>query len=498
MADAQNLDVYEQALEALYDQQDTAAGYAYSGTRLLRRPMRELRRRSWQMAQMLDGDFSSLRREMRLAFPSSHKTMPTRIYPLLTRVSHELATLYSRDPQRLFLPAVKGASYPDTVFQKFRDIYDRAGVNDVLLQASRQLIPQQTQVLMVLPAGPRKPLVQALSPFQIFVKPGNALTADDITTAAEVRLRLPVAADDEQVLLGWAVFTPTECFWDADGVKTSIFDRANPQNIANPWPGVIPLVGLHACPPPPGHFIASLSDDLLHEQIGLCLGVSQLEHMARHSSPIKVIQPGPEGGLTSELADGLPTSSEDWVALPGPGSTLAIVQPQPMLGEYRALLDWQTGLLATLHDVAPDAFNKSPAAKTSVSRAYDRADRAEHRLRYQRVFEPAETQLAQLIARVANLDAQDGIRLPEDVVVNVTYAEPDDSPADPVHEMQAQLMAFRSGLDSPVDYLARQLGISKAAAEAKVIANLTQWGKFAALMPSDAMNIDAPTPKADQ
>ncbi len=496
MADELALSDYEAAAEGLQSAADASSGVAYATTRVRNRNMTDLRDRSLQIAQMLDGDFSSLKKAMRVTFPTSYKTMPIRVYPLIQRVAHELATIYSRDPQRWF-NAPTGTIDP-LAFQKYRDVYIRSNVNDVLLKASRQLIPQQTQVLMVLPAGARRVNVQALSPYQIVVTPGNAMTADDITTAKEVRLRLPVAADDRCVLLGWAVFTPTLCYWDVDGTRSSIFDTKNPDNLANPWPGSIPLVGVHAVSPPPGCFLSSLADNILSEQIGLCLAVSQLEHMARHSSPVKVIQPGPDGSLLQEMAEGMPSGADTWVALPGQGSSLSVVQPQPMLAEYRNLLDWQTGLTATMLDVAPDAFSKSPAAKTSVSRAYDRADRADHRMRYQRIWEPVETELAQLIARVSNLNNNDGIRLPEDVVINVSYAEPDDSPADPVHEMQAMLMAFRSGLDSPVDYLARQQGISKVAALAKVTDNLTQWGKLAALMPSDAMNIDAPIPKADQ
>ena len=501
MADIDAIGAYEQSLENLYMQADASAGVQLASTRLRKRNMLLLRRRSLQIAQFLDGDFSSMGQELRLAFPSGAETMPTRIYPLLARVSEELATIYAKRPQRFFFgqpDKAGGTGLSQEVYKKFRDVYERSGVDDVLQQACRQLIPQQTQVLMVLPCGPRRVTVQALNPYQVFVVPGNALTARDITTAKEVRLRLPVAANDDTVMLGWAVFTPAECYWDVDGTKTSLFDRKNPDNLANPWPGTIPLIGLHSAEPPPGCFLSSLADDLLHEQIGINLAVSQLEHMARHSSPIKVIQPGPDGGLASDAAEGMPTGSDQWVALPGPGSSLGVVQPQPMLGEYRQLIDWQTGLTANFHDVSPDAFSKSPAAKTSVSRAYDRADRAEHRQRYERIFTPVETALGQLIAQVVNLDGSDTLQLPDDVDVQATYAEPDDSPADPVHEMQALLMSFRSGLDNPVDYLVRTKGISKTTADQKVTDNLTVWKKFAAMMPSDAMNIDAPLPKADQ
>ena len=448
MAEQDVFDAYEQSLESLYSQADASAGLTLAGSRLRKRNMILLRRRSLQLAQFLDGDFTSIMQEMRRAFPGSYRNMPTRIYPILQRVVHDLATLYARDPQRFF-QAAAGGKLDQSQYQKFRDVYDRSDVNSALLQGSRQLIPQQTQVFAVLPAGPRQLTLKAFSPYETFVTPGNALIAHDIRTAKEVRIRAAAGASDDTVVLGWLVFNRDECYWEVDGEKASIFDSRNPQNIANPWPGTIPLVACHAVPPPPGCFLSPIADDLLHEQIGICLSISQLEFMARHSSPRMVIQPGTEGSLTQEQADGMSTGADQWVALPGVGSTLSVVQPQPLIGEYRQMVDWQTGLLANLHNVAPDSFSKSPAAKTSVSRAYDRADRADTRDRYTRIFEPVETQLAQLIARVSNLDGTDTVQLPEDVVVNVQFSEPDDSPADPVHAMQAAMMSFRTGIDSP-------------------------------------------------
>ena len=502
MTDDNSFDDYERSLESLYEQADASAGMTLASTRNRRRNMVLLRKKSLEFAQFLDGDFTSIPYHMKRAFPSGYKKMPIRIINLLQQFVFDLATLYARAPNRMFVAAQKDAGgnnrLDPAVYQKFNDIYDRSGFDSACFQGSRKLVPQQTQVFVVLPSGPCKQIIKSFSPFEVFVTPGNALTASDIQSAAEVRIRAPVAAQDDNVLLGWMVFTPTECYWDADGTKRSIFNLTNPQDISNPWPGTIPLAAVHAVEPPPGCFIAPLADDLYHEQIGICLALSQIEFMARHSAPVKVIQPGQDGGLVSEQAEGLPMGADDWVALPGPGSTLAVIQPQPMIGEYRMMIDWMTGLLANTHNVAPDSFSKSPAAKTSVSRAYDRADRAETRDRYKRIFEPLETQLARLVARVSNLYGPDGIVLPEDVIVNVTYQEPDDAPADPVHAMQAALMTFRTGVDSPVDYLARQNGISTKAAEDKIRANLTLWNDLSKLMPTDAMNIDAPIPKADQ
>lgn len=486
-----DLSAYEESLEQLYDQADLASGLDVASTRTRRRNMLELRRRSLQIDQFLTGDFSSLRYELRKAFPSSHSTMPLRIYPTLSRTAYELATLYARSPRRLFLSG-SGNTMDQPTYQKMRDIYDRSVIDDRLLRSHRNLIGQQTQVLLVLPAGPRKVTLLPLSPYQVFVRPGNALTADDITTAAEVRLKLPVAADDVTTALGYLVLTPTQAYWDVDGTKSSVFNPRDKNDLRNPWPGSIPLIGVHSATPPPGHFIAPLADDLLHEQIGTCMAVSQLEHMARHSGPKMVIEPGEGGGLTQELAEGLPAGADTWIALPGAGSKLAVVQPQPLLGEYRALLDWQIGMSAIMHDMSPDAFSKSPAAKTSVSRAYDRADRAEHRRTFGRIFEPIETELAQLIAKVSNLDSQDGILLPEDVQVRIDWAEPEDDPADPVHAAQARMMDFACGIDTPVSYLARQEGISLAAAEVKIRANITLWAQLKAMMPSDVNNIPDP------
>lgn len=481
-------DQYDRALESLSNLAEGASG-DYS-SRLRQRDMVRLRRQSVAIDQLLNGDFSYVWSELRRAFPTSHDTMPRRAYPLLQRAATELATLYGRSPRRLFLRGSDGAAMAPSEYQKLRDVYERSGVDQSLLTAHKSLIAQQTQVILVLPAGPRQVRVTPLSPYQCWVTPGDPMTADVIGLAKEVRLKLPVAASDAGVVLGWLVLTPNQIYWDVDGIKSSPYNR-DKSDLSNPWPGTIPLVAVHSATPPPGCFLSSIDESLLAEQVGLCLGVSQLEALARFSGPRMYVEPGEGGGLTQELVDGLPAGHDTLIALPGAGSKLSVVQPQPMLGEYRALLDWQTGLSAQMRDVSPDAFSKSPAAKTSVSRAYDRADRAEHRRRYEGIFAPVETQLARVIAQVSNLTNPDGVMLPEDVTVRVEYVEPDDAPADPVHAAQAQLMSFRMGLDSPAAYMARQEGISIEAARLKIKANLAEWR---AMTGETVSRLDIPPP----
>lgn len=480
-------DTYDQALATLSDMAEGSNGDYPSRTRS--RDMAGLRRKSVAIDQLLNGDFSHVWNELRRAFPASHDTMPRRAYPSLARTAKELATLYARQPRRLFLRG-DGSAITAPEYQKFRDVYSRSGIDSALLKTHLSLVAQQTMVLLVLPAGPRKVRVIPVSPYQVWVTPGEPLAAEDIATAKEVRLKLPVAANDSGVVLGWLVLTKDQIYWDVDGIRSSPYNR-DPQDLSNPWAGTIPLVAVRTATPPPGCFLSSVDESLLAEQVGLCLGVSQLEALARFSGPKMYVEPGEGGGLTQDLVNSLPMGHDSLTALPGAGSRLSVVQPQPLLGEYRALLDWQCGLSAQMRDVSPDSFSKSPAAKTSVSRAYDRADRAEHRRMYEAIFAPAETELARLIAMVSNLAHPDGVSLPEDVTVQVSYAEPDDMPADPVHAAQARMMDFRTGLDSPAAYLARQEGISVDAARTRIKANLLEWQ---ALTGETGMRQDVPPP----
>lgn len=454
-------DRYEAAIEALKD----LAAPAATEVKVRRRDMARLRRQSLQLDQFLHGDFSSLDAEFRRVFPKAAPHMPRRVYPLVKRVSQELATLYLRAPLRRFL----GAN--EAQWTKLQEVYRASGVDRVLLEAHRQLIPQQTQVLLVLPAGPRRVQVYALSPYQVWVAPGNALAARDIQQAAAVRLRLPVAATDDSVALSDMVLTPDQCYWEVGGERSSVFNPRDPTDLSNPWPGYLPLVAIHAAKPPEGWFLSSLADDLLAEQIGMCLAISWLEHQSRHSYAQRVIEPSEGGGVTQEMADQMPVGADRWVALPGPGSKLNVVQPQPPLGEGRQIIDWQLAMTASFHDLSPDAFSKSPAAKTAVSRAYDRADREEHRASFGEVFAPAETQLAQLVARVLNLSGA-AIPVPEDLSVVVEYLDTEDTPADPVHAAQARTMDFRQGLDNPIDYLVRKYRVSRTEAERVWRANI--------------------------
>jgi len=153
------------------------------------------------------------------------------------------------------------------------------------------------------------------------------------------------------------------------------------------------------------------------------------------------------------------------MVLPGVGTDFKIVggQMAGVLQAYVTFIQRQLEWLAVFLDISPDVLMKSNAAKTAVSRRFDRLDRAENRQAYAPLMAAAERELYAQIRRVA---ATRGIIYPEAQRVDVTYREGQQIPADPNAEAQALQARIGLGIDSPIAAIAREQGITEAQARA--------------------------------
>ena len=416
-----------------------------------------MRAQSRALDELRQGDFGVVVDEINRILP--HSSVEPRFLPLVERLVVERASSYLLRPRRHF------AGADATATAKLRDIYSGSAINSAMELAEQKLVPQRTVVLGVLPGRLRRVRVESWSPFEVEVTPGQMMTADDIQAAAMVRLRVPVGGDDAQIVWGFLVMTPTEIYYDSEGTKTPVYGTTT----ANPFPAwhPYPLVTLRSMDAMKGTFFAPVDQGLLAETIGLSLSLTDLEHVVRHTQPQRVVTFDPESPASPEDQANLPTGVDQWVSLP-PGADLSTVHSQAQVAEALRHIEQRLRTFASLRGLPSDVFLRQYSNIAALGRQDH--DRKLGRMRYRKAMREAESELAQAIARVANLTELD--QLPEDVTVTLAYGDviPDGGQA----AAQARQTAYTTGELSPSEYVAKRDHITRDAARAKVKANLAE------------------------
>ena len=421
-------------------------------------------KRSLQLSQFLRGDFGSIKAELARTFPNTDG-LQERYVPLVQRYAHELSGLYARPVVRRFLDdagAVSAAS------AKLAAVYAASKIDRRLHAAHRMLLVQQTLVLAALPDGVGRVRLHAFEPWQVEWTATDPMRADDLDSAAEVRLRVPIAIKGNAIIYGDLVLNRAEIYYDRGGLRVPVYGGS----VANPF-GRIPLVVLRGEDPQPGRWAAPVNEPLLTMQIALCVSESDTELLvhtqawgqkvienAQIAQQVEELQVGPDKVLA--LVSNDPTAASP---------RLTIVQGQPPLAQITTWNESRLRLLCSMFDLSPDAFLKVNTAVTASARAYDARDREEAKARYLPVFADVEQDLVRLIAAVLNLT--EPVQIPDGVVVEVQYSSTD-QPVDPLHESQALAADIALGIKSRVDLVAQRDGLTRAAALAKIKANLAE------------------------
>jgi len=436
------------------------------------RRYRALRFPSLQLSQFLRNDYSSMSAEIVAAFPSlagrvgdakarslfdrvdqeiAREDVPLRYLPICRRVAREVATLYAQPPRR---------DWRDTGERNgpLVDVYRRQRIDDLMLAAHESLVLQQTQVLLTLPGGPDGFRVLRLDPYDVEVIPGNPLFAGDIAQAERVRIQYPTHIDAETRSFGVLELTRDAIRWsDAAGGPFGE-DGNNPfREAANPYP----LTVIRSVEPDHGDFFAPVNDPVRQAQVAVNLALTDIERVLRFDAHgLKVLTAGQDGSVTQAQADQVPFSVDRLIAVPGMGADLKVVggQMAPAIQAYIQFIQRELEWLAVFLDISPDVLMKSNAAKTAVSRKFDRMDRAENRQRYEPIMQRAESELYEQIQRVA---ATRGINYPSARRVALAYGEGKQIPADPLADAQATQQRIAVGIDSPVAAIAREQGITE-------------------------------------
>ena len=441
---------------------------------------RAMRAESLQLAQFLRDDFSAMRAEIAAAFPSladrvgfsprdrslfdrvqqsvTQDDVPLRYLPIVRRVARELASLYAAPPFRVW-QGIGGQNIRGLV-----DAYRRQRIDARMLQTQRSLTLQHTQILLVLPGGPDGFRVKRLDPHDVEVIPGNPLYADDLQQAERIRIMYCTRADSSQRDFGVLEMTREHIRWS--GSASGPFDEAAGRNPFGGTDTPYPLIVIRDTEPDEGEFFAPVNQPVLQAQIAVNLALTDIERVLRFDAHgYRVLVPGPDDNMTPAMANNITMSVDSLMVLPGVGTDFKIVggQMAGVLQAYVTFIQRQLEWLAVFLDISPDVLMKSNAAKTAVSRRFDRLDRAENRQAYAPLMAAAERELYAQIRRVA---ATRGIIYPEAQRVDVTYREGQQIPADPNAEAQALQARIGLGIDSPIAAIAREQGITEAQARA--------------------------------
>lgn len=433
---------------------------------------RGLRAGSLQLAQFLRNDFASMAGEIESAFPSlagrvhnertaslfarvdqsiKREDVPLRYLPIVRRIARELATLYAQPPRRDWVDS--GERNGPLV-----DVYRRQGIDRLMHETQRSLIMQQTQILLVLPGGPDGFRVLRYDPYDVEVIAGNPLYAGDIQQAERVRVSVPIVSGVDTVEFGVMEMTRDSIRWA--GSNGGPFGEGG-RNPFGQTDRPYPIAVIRSVEPDHGVFYAPVNDPVRQAQIGINLALTDIERVLRFDAHgLKVLTPGPEGNVTQGMADGVPFSVDSLIALPGFGTDLKVVGGQmgPMIQAYVNYIQRYLEWLAVFLDMSPDALMKSNAAKTAVSRKFDRMDRSEKRQEYEPIMQRAESDLYREIVRVA---ATRGVNYPDASGVRVEWSDTRQIPADPLAEAQALQQRMALGIDSPVEAIRREQGVSR-------------------------------------
>jgi len=417
-----------------------------------------------QLDELLRGDYRSIAAELRKCFPKT-KGLQERYVPLVQRYAHELSgALYARPLSRRF----GAAMLPAPIFQKLRALYAESTINLAMLHAHRELLVQQTVIMVPFREPDGRFFIRSYSPWEFDVEYGDLLRAGELQSAKSISFKVPVQNEAGAVVYGRMYLDHERAYYEVRGGVVPLIGDDVEHGL-----GMIPAVGVRSEDAMPGRFEAPLNDAILNAAIALMVSESDTELLVHNQAwGQRVLQGAQLGQMVEELQVGpekvLALYSMDPTA---PAPELKIVQGNPPLAQITSWNESRLRLLCSMFDLQPDAFLKNNTSTTASARAADARDRVDSAQRYIPIFERTERELLRLLAKIVN--KTDPIQIPEDIEVNLRFSRflPY---ADPLHEAQAVQLQMQSGTMSPVDYLMSRDGLSREGARARIRQNLAE------------------------
>lgn len=396
-----------------------------------------------------------------------------RYLPLINRVCNDKARHYVKKPTRVF------NSVTEAQAAKIADLYESSNVNGFLLEAHQKAVGQNCVLLTAEPTkNPRKMRLNSWIPDEIGLESRDLLETD-VRSMDKLTLRVPIHADDYTVHFGRRVYTADQAFTEYQGKKYGVFR----DDLSNPL-GYIPAVCVRLISPPKGWHLPRLPLDLLSIQIGLIIGVSDVENIVRLKTPGREVVTGDNAKFE---ASRMSASPHGVFALNGDVSYQS-VGVDPRVDRYLQSIETTLKLFANFRYIVPDAMWTTNSL-TGAAKMIERADMMEDRLRSEHTWQRAEADFLELVSDVAATGPSAlGVRSPR-VKVDYHYIEPQ---ANDLQAAQASALRFSLGLDSAVELVAGKEGVSKADAQSIIVDRLQQYREIIESWKNDDGSAETP------
>ena len=389
--------------------------------------------------------------QLKKLFPQSWSKIPLRSSPFVYSIARELGSLYSVDPSRSF----NGIGNPDAE-NTIKQLYEDLRITETMRQAHEYMIVQAACGILCLPDsdGRINPIV--LAPWRIKPIRSSPLVTDE-RSVKEWRIRLP----RKETLIGQIqeedlILTPNEIYW-ASG--DPFFDTRE-----NPIGPAIPLIILRASPPYGGTFFPAPNADLLDAQLALIIGHSDLGAIVHSQAWGQRCITG--GGME---ANEIQVGPDTVIALEE-NHDFKIVSGDANVDGFVNSMEAYLKIILSQNKVDPSAMLSS-GAYTAASRIVERSDRELERRVHQRECIRAEQRLYRYIARWINAIRGINVFPEQNIKVEVEFHE-FAAAFDPLHESQASMIRAETGMESIVEQIARERGISVLEAEKVLDKNL--------------------------
>jgi hypothetical protein len=418
----------------------------------------EWRQESRDLEALALGDFEPVRTAIKRLYPTT--ALPLRAIPFVQRYVAELSGRYARPVVRRF----RSSSEPANGWQRLQALYADSDVDAAFDRVERALLIQRSVLVLPMPTQTGRLRLEVCAPWQVQAEYSDPALSGDPKEWDSCRISYPAQYAAGQVIYGEIYLSKTTATRTVGGQTVGIYraDKANPF-------GFLPLVLVRLGDAYRGRWHGPVNQAVLNLQIALSCQVADNEHIVRHAAfPQKVI----ENAEPQQQSETISLGPDKVLSLIGTGTqgpqpTLRVVQGQVPVTELATFLDNQIRLYCAMLGLDPAPFLRVNTAVTASARLFSAQDRQELKDR----IEPDLLRAERDVARIAAQWLAQTEPMPSDIAVDVTYTEPVIA-ADPLHDAQAIELRAKLGVESPVEVIAKERGISYAAAQRVYTLNL--------------------------
>lgn len=439
-----------------------------------------VRANSLQLEEFRQLDFSSMVDELAKVISNSDD-VHLRPVPLVRFFSVVKSPLYRVRPTRAIsarsdgqrekaegLLAAVGADLA------YKEIEQRLAVHRTLIVAAETIDPPT-------PGGLRGMRLTSYAPYEAHVEMRDPAETDP-RLAKRVVLRVPLESDGMRVTFGRRVYTPEQVYTELPSGKQIGYYRADK---ANPFAPYIPLAAIRQGQPRRGRFWADLPGDLLSLQIGLVIGLSDMEQIARFSS-------FPERVLTGEgaklAAESMFTSPNRVLAFTGDSLDYRVNNANPAIEKYIMALEAQVEAFERYHGLPSGTLSRGITGAAKVAETLpQREDRADAEER----FSALEREVLRLLVQTDRALVPGGLPVdPSALTVDVSFNQLD-MPENQLQRSQSRLIDFSTGIDSAEEEVMRRDRIGREEAQRRVTERLESFRRLRGAAPEGVPGLDA-------